>query len=198
MSVHLIKTRRFSDNRGWFCETFVDRRWREKGVDAEFVQDNHSYSALAGTIRGIHFQAPPHAQAKLVRCVRGRILDYAIDLRAGSPTYGKYVAAELSAENGEQLFIPIGFGHAFITLEPDCEVIYKVSDYYAPECDAGIRWDCPQIGIDWPLRGKEPSISSKDSKLPMLAEFSSPFAYDGTPLTDIGDCCREKVGEQLS
>lgn len=198
MSVHLLKTRRFSDGRGWFCETFVDRRWRESGVDAEFVQDNHSYSASAGTIRGIHFQAPPHAQAKLVRCVRGRILDYAIDLRAGSPTYGKYVAAELSAENGHQLFIPIGFGHAFITLEPDCEVIYKVSDYYAPECDGGIRWDCPQIGINWPLNGKEPSLSSKDSRLPALAEFSSPFAYDGNPLTDLGDCCREKVGEQLS
>jgi dTDP-4-dehydrorhamnose 3,5-epimerase len=185
MPVILIKTRRFEDSRGWFCETYVDRRWGEGGVDAHFVQDNHSYSATAGTIRGIHFQAPPHAQAKLVRCVHGRIMDYAVDLRAGSPTYGKYLAAELSAENGDQLFIPVGFGHAFITLEPDCEVIYKVSDYYAPECDGGIRWDCPELGIDWPLHGREPSLSAKDSNLPVLAEFSSPFAYDGQPLTGL-------------
>lgn len=182
MPVVLINTRKFSDARGWFSESFVERRWRDHGVDAVFVQDNHSYSALAGTIRGIHFQAPPHAQAKLVRCVRGRIMDYAIDLRSGSPTYGKHVSAELSAENGDQLFIPVGFGHAFITLEPDCEVTYKVSDYYAPECDGGIKWDCPDIGIDWPLHGREPSLSPKDSELPVLAEFSSPFVYAGSPL----------------
>jgi dTDP-4-dehydrorhamnose 3,5-epimerase len=185
MPVVLIKTRRFGDNRGWFSETFVDRRWREQGVDSEFVQDNHSYSALAGTIRGIHFQAPPHAQAKLVRCTRGRIMDYAVDLRAGSPTFGKHVAAELSAENGDQLFVPVGFGHAFITLEADCEVVYKVSDYYAPDCDGGIRWDCPDVGIDWPLDGNQPSLSEKDAKLPLLSEFSSPFAYDGNPLTGL-------------
>lgn len=185
MPVTLIKPRRFGDNRGWFSETYVDRRWRDQGVDAVFVQDNHSYSAAAGTIRGIHFQAPPHAQAKLVRCTRGRIMDYAVDLRAGSPTYGNHVSAELSAENGEQLLITVGFGHAFITLEPDCEVVYKVSDYYAPECDGGIRWDCPEVGIDWPLQGREPSLSPKDSSLPLLAEFSSPFAYAGSPLTGI-------------
>ena len=185
MPVTLINTLRFNDNRGWFSETFVDRRWREFGVDAEFVQDNHSFTAAAGTIRGIHFQVPPHSQAKLVRCVRGRIRDYAVDLRAGSPTYGKYVMAELSAENGDQLFIPNGFGHAFITLEPDCEVIYKVSDYYSPECDGGIRWDCLAIGIDWQLGGKQPSLSIKDSQLPILAEFSSPFSYNGSPLTGL-------------
>jgi dTDP-4-dehydrorhamnose 3,5-epimerase len=187
MSAILIKTRRFSDDRGWFCESFVDRRWREYGVDCEFVQDNHSYSASAGTIRGIHFQSPPHAQAKLVRCTRGRIMDYAVDLRAESPTYGKHIAAELSADNGDQLFIPIGFGHAFITLEPDCEIIYKVSDYFAPACDGGIRWDCPQMAIDWPLCGKEPILSPKDSSLPVLAEFISPFAYDGKPLAGLED-----------
>lgn len=185
MPVVLIKTRRFGDSRGWFSESFVDRRWREQGVDAKFVQDNHSYSASAGTIRGIHFQVPPHAQAKLVRCVRGRIMDYAIDLRAGSPTFGKHVAAELSAENGDQLYIPVGFGHAFITLEADCEVAYKVSDYYAPECDGGIRWDCPDVGIDWPLHGNQPSLSAKDGELPLLSEFSSPFAYDGNPLNGL-------------
>lgn len=185
MPVKLIKTRRFGDNRGWFSETYVDRRWRDQGVDAEFVQDNHSYSAAAGTIRGIHFQAPPHAQAKLVRCVRGRIMDYAVDLRTGSPTFAHHVSAELSAENGDQLFIPVGFGHAFVTLEPDCEVVYKVSDYYAPECDGGIHWNCPEIGIDWPLGGMEPSLSPKDSQLPLMSEFSSPFLYSGDPLAAI-------------
>jgi dTDP-4-dehydrorhamnose 3,5-epimerase len=112
-------------------------------------------------------------------------MDYAVDLRAGSPTFGKFVAAELTAGNGDQLYIPVGFGHAFITLEADCEVIYKVSDYYAPECDGGIRWDCPEIGIDWPLDGREPSLSPKDSRLPAVKEFSSPFVYDGEPLTGL-------------
>lgn len=183
--VKLIKTRRFGDARGWFSETYVDRRWAEAGVDAHFVQDNQSYSAPAGTIRGIHFQAPPHAQAKLVRCVRGRIIDYAVDLRAGSPTYGQHVAAELSVDNCDQLFVPVGFGHAFITLEPDTEVAYKVSDYYAPECDGGIRWNCPTIAIDWPLPSTGPVLSPKDEALPVLAEFASPFVYDGIPLTPI-------------
>lgn len=183
MSVILIGTKRFGDNRGWFSETFVDRRWAEWGVKCRFVQDNHSYSKLPGTIRGIHFQSPPHAQAKLVRCVRGSIVDYAVDLRRGSPTYGRHVEAELSAENGSQLFIPVGFGHAFITLEPDTEVIYKVSDYYAPECDGGVLWDCPQIAIDWPLQGRAPELSGKDAILPDLAGFDSPFVYDGKPMT---------------
>lgn len=182
MSVILIGTKRFGDNRGWFSETFVERRWAEFGVDCKFVQDNHSYSKIPGTIRGIHFQSAPHAQAKLVRCVRGSIIDYAVDLRRGSPTYGRHVAAKLSAENGTQLFIPVGFGHAFITLEPDTEVIYKVSDYYAPECDGGVRWDCPKIAIDWPLQGRTPELSGKDADLPDLAGFDSPFAYDGKPL----------------
>lgn len=182
MPVVLVRTRRFPDDRGWFSETWVDRKWRDLGVDVPFVQDNHSYSKPVGTIRGIHFQTPPHAQAKLVRCTRGRILDFAVDLRAGSPTYGQHVGAELSAENGDQLFVPVGFGHAFVTLEPDCEVVYKVSDYYAPECDGGIRWDCPQIAIDWQLGGRAPALSPKDSALPTLAEFVSPFAYDGIPL----------------
>ncbi len=182
MPVTLVKPRRFADDRGWFSETWVDRKWRDLGVDVPFVQDNHSYSAHAGTIRGIHFQTPPHAQAKLVRCTRGRIMDYALDLRAGSPTYGRHVSAELTADNGHQLFVPVGFGHAFATLEPDCEVVYKVSDYYAPEADGGIRWDCTQIAIDWPLGGKTPQLSDKDASLPFLSQFVSPFAYDGEPL----------------
>lgn len=185
--VKLIKTRRFDDERGWFSESYVERRWRDLGVDARFVQDNHSQSTLPGTIRGIHFQLPPHAQAKLVRCSRGRIMDYAIDLRRNSPTFGKFVAAELSKENGDQLYIPVGFGHAFVTLEPDCEVLYKVDDYYAPDCDAGIRWDCSHIGIDWPLPESGAILSPKDADLPCLMEFESPFEFDGRPLAGISD-----------
>ncbi len=182
MPVKLIHTRRFGDDRGWFAETYHRPRWNELGVTEEFVQDNHSFSAQTGTIRGIHFQAPPHAQAKLVRCVRGRILDYAVDLRAGSPTYGQHVVAELSRDNGRQLYIPVGFGHAFVTLEPDTEVEYKVSDVYAPETDGGIRWDCPTIAIDWPLPPEGPVLSAKDTTLPHLADWTSLFAYDGRPL----------------
>ncbi|MCE7798386.1 dTDP-4-dehydrorhamnose 3,5-epimerase [Sphingobium sufflavum] len=183
--VKLIQPRRFADSRGWFSETYVDTRWAGFGVDVPFVQDNHSFSAPTGTIRGIHFQSPPHAQAKLVRCVRGSIVDYAVDLRKGSPTYGQHVSAELSAENGSQLFVPVGFGHAFVTLEPDTEVVYKVSDYYAPDCDGGIRWNCPDVGIDWPLPSTGPVLSPKDDELPVLADFDSPFTYDGNPLGPI-------------
>ena len=180
--VKLIAPRRLADDRGWFSETYSEQGWAQLGVDCRFVQDNHSLSRAAGTIRGIHFQTPPHAQAKLVRCVRGRIMDYAVDLRKGSPTYGQHVAAELTADNGHQLFVPIGFGHAFVTLEPDTEVVYKVSDVYAPQCDGGILWRCPTIGIDWPLPPGGPTLSGKDMLLPPLADFDSPFAYDGNPL----------------
>jgi dTDP-4-dehydrorhamnose 3,5-epimerase len=180
--VRLIQTRRFADERGWFMETYSPAMLEKVGVDLTFVQDNHSLSRPIGTLRGIHFQAPPHAQAKLVRCLRGRIMDYAVDLRRASPTYGHFVAAELSGDNGAQLFIPVGFGHAFVTLESDTEVAYKVSDVYAPQCDGGIVWDDPMIGIDWPLPAGGPSLSPKDMKLPRLAEFDSPFAYDGAPL----------------
>ncbi len=183
--IKLIKPRRFGDSRGWFSEVYVDTKWAQAGVDVTFVQDNHSYSAPVGTIRGIHFQTPPHTQDKLVRCVRGRIIDYAVDLRTGSPTYGQHVSAELSADNGHQLFVPVGFGHAFVTLEPDTEVIYKVSDYYASECDGGVRWNCPDIGIDWPLPTSGPVLSPKDEALPGLADFISPFTYSGYPLAPI-------------
>ena len=182
LPVKLIHTRRFGDDRGWFVETYHRPRWAADGVVDEFVQDNHSYSKLAGTIRGIHFQVPPHAQAKLIRCTRGRIIDYAVDLRAGSPSYGRHVAVELSPETGDQLYIPVGFGHAFVTLEPDTEVMYKASDIYVPACDTGIRWDCPTIAIEWPLPSEGPVLSNKDRTLPTLAEWDSPFAYDGGPL----------------
>ncbi|MFC5373001.1 dTDP-4-dehydrorhamnose 3,5-epimerase [Brevundimonas faecalis] len=178
----LLRAPRFGDARGWFMETYSEARAIAAGFDVRFVQDNQSFSANIGTIRGLHFQRPPHAQAKLVRCVRGSIRDYAVDLRHGSPTYGRWVGATLTAEGGEQLFVPVGFAHAFITLEPDVEVAYKVSDAYAPDCDGGIAWNDPTIGIDWPLPASGAILSDKDRILPTLAEFDSPFEYDGQPL----------------
>lgn len=184
-TVRLIQTRRFGDERGWFMETCSPAMLAAADISCGFVQDNHSLSRHAGTIRGIHFQRPPHAQAKLVRCVRGRIIDYAVDLRRGSPTYGRFVAAELTAENATQIFVPVGFGHAFVTLEPDTEVVYRVSDVYAPDCDGGVLWNDPDIGFDWPLPATGPILSAKDAALPRLAAFESPFEYDGTPLGQI-------------
>lgn len=163
-------------------ETYSDAAALAAGIDVRFVQDNQSFSAAAGTIRGLHFQRPPHAQAKLVRCVRGAIMDYAVDIRRGSPTYGQYVAAKLTADGGEQLFVPIGFAHAFVTLDAEVEVAYKVSDVYAPDCDGGIIWNDPTVGIDWPLPKSGAVLSDKDRVLPTLAEFDSPFDYDGRPL----------------
>ena len=180
--VKLIPTRRFEDSRGWFAETWNQARWHAQGVAEQFVQDNHSLSRPTGTIRGIHFQRPPFAQGKLVRCARGSIMDYAVDLRRGSPSYGEHVAVELSADNGDQLWIPAGFGHAFVTLEPDTEVIYKVTAPYNAQSEGGLRWDCPTLAIRWPLPPEGPALSPKDELLPMLADFDSPFDYDGEPL----------------
>lgn len=145
-------------------------------LDYDFVQDNHSLSTQVGTVRGLHFQAPPHAQAKLVRCGRGRLFDVAVDIREGSPTYGKWFGVELSFENGKQLLIPTGFLHGFMTLEPETEIIYKCSNYYAAECDGGVRWD--SCGIDWPLSGIAPILSDKDATAGSLADFDSPFTYE--------------------
>lgn len=182
--VQLIEPRRFGDARGWFTEVYNEAAFGSRGIECRFVQDNHSLSVPAFTLRGLHFQTPPRGQDKLVRCIRGRIYDVAVDVRAGSPTYGQWVGAELSAENGHQLFVPIGFAHAFLTLESDCEVTYKVSDLYAPDCDGGIAWD--SVGIDWPIPGGViPELSAKDSALPPLADFASPFAYDGRPLAPL-------------
>ena len=165
--VRLVKPKRFNDDRGWFSEIYNQQVFAKLGINAGFVQDNHSFSQATGTIRGLHFQRPPHAQDKLVRCIRGRIYDVAVELRRGSPTYGKYVGAELSAENGLQLYIPMGFAHGFATLEPDCEITYKVSDFYAPETEGGLRWDDPVIAIDWHLPvGIAPLLSAKDAVLP--------------------------------
>jgi len=185
--VVLIDLPRFGDERGWFMETYNAERWREFGVAETFVQDNQSYSKAAGTVRGLHFQAPPHGQAKLVRCVRGRILDVAVDVRAGSPTFGEWVGAMLDAEQGNQLFVPVGFAHGFVTLAADCEIAYKVSDYYDPASDGGIRWDDPEIAVGWDLpAGCEPTLSAKDAALPFLADFDSPFPYDDRPLLPLG------------
>lgn len=184
-SVRLIKTRRFQDERGWFAETFSARGFAALGIDVPFVQDNHSLSRPAGTVRGLHFQAPPHAQAKLVRCVRGRIMDVAVDVRMGSPTYGQWVAAELSAENGDQLYVPVGFAHGFMTLEPDTEIVYKVSDFYDASSEGGVRWDDPDLAIAWPLAAKDALLSPKDRDMPSLADLVSPFRFAGAPLAPL-------------
>jgi len=184
--VQLIHSRRFGDARGWFTEVYSEPAFAKLGIDCRFVQDNHSLSIPKYTLRGLHFQTPPRGQDKLVRCVRGAIFDVAVDIRKGSPTYGQWVGAELSAENGHQLFIPIGFAHGFLTLEDNCEVTYKCSDTYAPDADGGIRWDDPAIGtagINWPMpAGTAPELSAKDAAQPLLADFDSPFPYDGRPL----------------
>lgn len=174
--VFLLEPRRFGDHRGFFSESWNKRAMAEAGFDFAFVQDNHSLSRVPGTVRGLHFQSPPHAQAKLVRCGRGRIFDVAVDIRRGSPTYGQWTGAELSFDNGRQLLIPEGFLHGFMTLEPDCEIIYKCTDYYAPDCDGAVRWD--SCGIDWPDGGTEPVLSEKDHNAPPLAGFASPFEYE--------------------
>lgn len=174
--VLLLEPRKFGDARGFFSETYNRRQLASLGFEAEFVQDNQSLSVEAGVVRGLHFQSPPHAQAKLVRVVRGAILDVAVDLRRGSPTYGEHVAVELSAENWRQLLIPTGFAHGFATLEPNCEICYKVTDYYAPDHDHGLLWNDPDLGIDWPVAAEAAILSDKDRAQPRLAGIASPFA----------------------
>ena len=173
-----IIPRRFGDSRGFFSETWNAQLLGEHGITVDFVQDNQSLSRLAGTVRGLHFQSPPHAQDKLVRCGRGRLLDVAVDIRKGSPSYCEWVAVELSAENGKQLLIPKGFLHGFVTLEPDTEILYKCSDYYAPECDGAIRFDDPDIAIDWGISLDQAVLSEKDAAAPLLKDFDSPFTYE--------------------
>ena len=164
------------DDRGFFVETYNRSKYTELGIDIEFVQDNHSLSIEAGTLRGIHFQAPPHAQAKLVRCVRGAIYDVVVDLRRKSPTYGQWEGYELTPENGHQLFVPIGFAHGFVTLEPDSEIVYKCSDYYSLETEGAVLWSDPVIGIDWPIE-TDPILSDKDATASLLADLESPFIF---------------------
>ena len=174
--VVILTPARFGDARGFFSESWNARRMAEAGLDIAFVQDNHSLSSATGTLRGLHFQAPPHAQGKLVRCGRGALWDVAVDIRRGSPTYGRSVGVELSAENGKQLWIPAGFLHGFVTLMPDTEVIYKCTDHYAPECDGAVLWS--SLGIDWPLSG-DPLLSPKDAAATPFSDFTSPFSFEG-------------------
>ena len=181
----IIVAKHFVDHRGWFSETFHEKRLSQGGITCHFVQDNRSQSKRTGTLRGLHFQRPPAAQAKLVCVLRGRILDVAVDIRSGSPTFGHHVSAELSAENGWQLYVPVGFAHGFCTLDDDVEVMYKVSDYYAPALDGGVRWDDPDIGFSWPFATCDIIVSEKDAGLPTLKNFVSPFAYDGHPLVSL-------------
>jgi dTDP-4-dehydrorhamnose 3,5-epimerase len=165
------------DARGFLSETFRADVLARYGVAATFVQDNHVYSTQKGMIRGLHFQTPPHPQGKLVRCMRGAILDVGVDIRMGSPTYGRHVAVELSAANWRQLWVPPGFAHGYVTLEDDCEVIYKVTDYYAPDCDRGIAWDDPVLGIDWRIPAGDVILSDKDRKQPYLQDAPPVFQF---------------------
>ena len=175
--VLLSEPARFGDNRGFFSESWNKERMAEHGISVDFVQDNHSLSSAVGTVRGLHFQAPPNPQAKLVRCGRGVLFDVAVDIRKGSPTYGQWVGEELSFENGKQLFIPEGFAHGFITRTPDTEIIYKCNAYYAPESDGAILWD--SCGIDWGFNGT-PELSAKDANAPSFASVDSPFTWEAT------------------
>lgn len=176
-AVKRITPRRFGDARGFFSETWSARRLAEAGIDAAFVQDNHSYSAEAGTVRGLHYQRPPAAQGKLVRVARGAILDVAVDVRRGSPDYGRWVAETLSAENGVQLWVPRGFLHGFVTLEPDTDVIYKVDAYYAPDCDGAVRFDDPDLAVDWGIDPSRAVLSDKDAAAPAFRDFDTPFVF---------------------
>ena len=173
----LITTTRFEDHRGFFAEIYSSRKYSELGINAQFPQENHSVSGEVGTLRGLHFQAPPMAQGKLVRCGRGAIFDVAIDIRKGSPTYGSWEGYKLSAENGHQLFIPPGFAHGFVTLEPDTEIIYKCTEYYSKEAEGALAWNDQDIAIEWALTC-EPILSDKDRNAPFLRSFDSPFHYD--------------------
>jgi dTDP-4-dehydrorhamnose 3,5-epimerase len=168
--VLLIRTKRFGDARGFFTETYNRQRFAGAGIDYEFVQDNHSMSAERGTVRGLHFQVPPFAQAKLVRVTRGAIVDVIVDVRRQSPTFGKWISVKITAEGGEQILLPEGYAHGFCTLEPNTEVIYKVSCYYSPEHELGIRWNDPALGIAWPVAGAEAVLSDRDSRHPLLKD----------------------------
>jgi dTDP-4-dehydrorhamnose 3,5-epimerase len=175
--VKLIITKIHRDARGFFSETYSRGRMAAAGIPAEFVQDNQALSVEAGTLRGLHFQAPPHAQGKLVRVTRGAVFDVAVDIRAGSPSYGKHVSAILSADNWMQMWIPTGFAHGYCTLEPNTEVIYKVTDYYAPECDRGLQWDDADLGIDWPVDTFNARMSDRDRRQPALKQLPPVFRF---------------------
>lgn len=169
--VKIIRPEKFNDNRGFFSETYNRHAFAAVGIRLEFVQDNHSLSVERGVIRGLHFQMPPFAQDKLVRVTRGAVFDVAVDLRCKSPTFGKHVSVVISAQEWNQILVPIGFAHGFCTLEPETEVIYKVTNYYSREQDRGLAWDDPELGIQWPISGSEAILSDKDKKQPRFSEL---------------------------
>lgn len=175
--VWVLTPKRFGDHRGFFSEVYNERAFTEIGIEDRFVQDNHSLSADVGTIRGLHFQIPPHAIAKLVRVTRGAVLDVVVDIRHGSPTFGQHVAIELSSDNWKQIYVPIGLAHGFCTLEPDTEVAYKVTDHWYPEYDKGIRFDDPALRIDWGVPDGEAILSDKDREQPKLADTPAYFEF---------------------
>ena len=177
--VVIITPARFGDARGFFSESYSAAALLKHGITTTFVQDNHSMSQTVGTIRGLHFQAPPHAQDKLVRCGRGALFDVAVDIRRGSPTYGQWFGTELSFENRRQLLVPAGFAHGFMTRQADTEIIYKCSDYYARETEGAIRWDDADLSIHWQLEGVTPTLSDKDIAAPSFADLDTPFAFEG-------------------
>jgi len=177
----VLTPRRFGDVRGFFGETWNKPAMAAAGLDYDFVQDNHSLSEQAGTVRGLHFQAPPRAQAKLVRCGRGVLFDVTVDIRAGSPTYGRWFGVELSFDNGRQLMIPAGFAHGFATRTAGTEIIYKCTDTYAPDTEGALRFDDPDLAIDWGLGDLAPILSDKDAKAPGFADFTSPFTMGDAP-----------------
>ena len=175
--VKLLTPKIFRDERGFFSETYSRKALVAAGIDRTFVQDNQSLSRAKGVLRGLHFQIAPHAQGKLVRVTRGAIFDVAVDIRQGSPSFGRHVSAILSADNWSQLWVPEGFAHGFCTLEPDTEVIYKVTDFYAPECDRGLAWDDPDLGIAWPLSESQVILSDRDRQHPRLRDLPAHFTY---------------------
>ena len=172
----LIKPTRHKDERGFFSEIYSQRRYKKLGIDMDFLQENHSFSWEVGTLRGLHFQAPPDAQGKLVRCGKGAIFDVAVDIRKGSQTFGHWEGYELTEENGHQLYVPIGFAHGFLTLKPDSEIVYKCTNYYAPKAEGSIRWDDPSIGIEWPL-SENIILNKRDASAPLLKDFKTPFIF---------------------
>lgn len=177
--VKLIRPRRHGDERGYFSEVYSRRAWSQLGLELEFIQDNQSLSRQPGVVRGLHFQVPPFAQTKLMRVVRGKILDVAVDIRHGSPTFGRFAAAVLSADQWNQMLIPKGFAHGFCTLEPDTEVLYKVDTFYEPSHDRGLLWNDPEVGIEWPVEGASAILSERDQRHPRLNEMPSYFHYSG-------------------
>lgn len=174
--VLIVEPAVFGDHRGWFMETYSDFKFQEQGLQLQFVQDNQSFSAIKGTLRGLHYQINPKSQTKLVRCTKGAIFDVAVDIRKGSPSYGKWFGIELTADNKKQLLIPKCFAHGFMTLTDDVEVQYKCDELYSPECDGSILWNDPEIGIEWPMH-IQPVLSAKDEKAPLLKDSSHNFVY---------------------